>query len=150
MRRYEKVAIRELGPSDEPRLFALAEEAYGQQLPADETVAVLTRSVVFVAELPGEPEGSGDELAGYVALVEEGPELCIRQLLVAPAHDDSGIDRQLCEWAEGYAISRGCHRLRADVGDAELHERLFFRSRGFVQTAEGAIELRLPNADQSV
>jgi GNAT superfamily N-acetyltransferase len=144
MWRYEKVAIRELVPSDQPRLFALAGEAYGELLPADQTVAVLTHSVVFVAEVPTVPDGPADDLAGYVALDGEGETLCIRQLLVAPAHDDCGIDRQLCDWAEGYAINRGFRRLRAAVGAEERRERLFFRERGFTQGAEGEVALTLP------
>ena len=88
-------------------------------------------AVVFVAEIPTLRDGPPDEIAGYVALTDEGETLCIRQLLVAPAHDDCGIDRQLCAWAEGYAISRGFLSLRAAVGEAELHERVFFRERGF-------------------
>jgi GNAT superfamily N-acetyltransferase len=147
MWRYEKVAIRELVPADEARLFALAGEAYGDVLPADETVSVLSRAIVFVAEVPTRRDGPPDEIAGYVALTDEGETLCIRQLLVAPAHDDCGIDRQLCAWAEGYAINRGFVRLRAAVGEAELHERVFFRERGFQGGAAGGVVLALPHAD---
>ena len=66
MQGYEKVSVRGLRDDDEALLFALAGEAYGDQLPAGETVAVLTRAQVFVAEAPD------GEIAGYVALVDEG------------------------------------------------------------------------------
>jgi ribosomal protein S18 acetylase RimI-like enzyme len=137
---YEKVVVRPVREHDEPLLFALAGEAYGADLPADDTVAVLTRCQIFVAECQ-------DDLAGYVALVDEGMELCIRQMLVAPAHADRSVDRQLCEWAEGYAVSRGFERVRVDVGDAEAQAQLFYRRRGYVSAPGGGLELALPTLD---
>jgi len=127
---YEKIAVRPVRDHDEPLLFALAGEAFGSDLPADDTVAVLTRCHVYVAECE-------DDLAGYVALVDDGMELCIRQMLVAPGHLDRSVDRQLCEWAEGYAVSRGYERVRVDVGDDEAQARQFYRRRGYVAAPGG-------------
>jgi ribosomal protein S18 acetylase RimI-like enzyme len=138
---YEKVAIRPVRERDEPLLFALAGEAYGEALPTDDTVAVLTRSQVYVAEVD-------DELAGYVALIDEGAELCIRQMLVAPGHEDRSVDRQLCDWAEGYAVSRGFERLRVDVGDEEHQALLFYRRRGYQHVRSGGLELVLPSVEE--
>jgi len=142
MQGYEKVSVRGVREHDEALLFALAGEAYGDQLPAGETVAVLTRAQVFVAE------AADGEIAGYVALVDEGVDLCIRQLLVAPSHVDRRVEQQLCEWAEGYAVSRHFDRVRVDVGEDELRERIFYQRRGYVATRAGGLELALPAPDE--
>jgi GNAT superfamily N-acetyltransferase len=142
--RYVKVDVRELHDDDRPRLLALAGEAFGAGLGAGETVAVLTACRVFVAETREEVAGD-HELAGYVALVDAGDALHIRQLLVAPAHAEEHVDRQLCDWAEGYAISRGFKQVCVDVGEAELRARLFYAGRGYVP-GDAGLELLLPHA----
>jgi len=139
-----KVDVRELHDDDRPRLLALAGEAFGAGLGAGETVAVLTGCHVFVAETRDEIAGE-HEIAGYVAVVDAGGALHIRQLLVAPAHTEEHIGGQLCDWAEGYAISRGFERVCVDVSDDELRARVFYASRGYAPGAEG-LELVLPHA----
>jgi Acetyltransferase (GNAT) family len=136
-----KVAVRVLRPEDEPRLYMLAGECFGPELPGDETVAVLTRCHVFVAET------TDDEIAGYVALVDEGVDLCIRQLLVAPAQSDEQrhVGDQLCDWVEGYAINHGFERVRIDVGDDERTARQFYVRRGYRPARVGGLELDLPH-----
>ena len=97
---FEKVHIRAMRPDDEPHLFALAEECCAPgQLAAAETVGALSACDVFVAEHDG-------EVAGYVALVDERTDVVIRQLLVATGHTERKVGDQLCDWAEGYAVSR--------------------------------------------
>ena len=136
----EKVGVRSLRSEDEPRLFALAGEAFGDALPASETVGVLTRCHVFVAETP-------DDIAGYVALVDEGSDLRIRQLLVATAHADTDrhVGDQLVDWCEGYAVTHGFTRVVVDVGDEERSALLFYRRRGYRRGRTGSFELMLPS-----
>jgi Acetyltransferase (GNAT) family len=141
--RYVKVDVRELREEDRPRLLALAGEAFGAGLGAGETVAVLTRCHVLVAETREEVAGER-ELAGYVALVDSGGAMHIRQLLVAPAHGEEHVERQLCDWAEGYAMSRGFERVCVDVGEDELRARVFYAGRGYVPGEDG-LELLLPH-----
>jgi GNAT superfamily N-acetyltransferase len=142
--RYVKVDVRDLRDDDRPRLLALAGEAFGTGLGAGETVAVLTRCHVFVAETRDDVAGR-HEIVGYVALVDTGAALHIRQLLVAPAHVEEHIGRQLCDWAEGYAISRGFERVCVDVGEDELRARVFYAARGYAPGDDG-LELVLPHA----
>jgi GNAT superfamily N-acetyltransferase len=135
---FEKVHIRGSRPEDEALLFALAEECAAGQLAADETVAVFGRCEVFVAE-------HEDDIAGYVALAEEGSDLCIRQLLVATGHTERKVGDQLCDWAEGYAVSRGFDRVRVDATGQDDRARLFYARRGYVPARDGGLELQLPS-----
>ena len=134
------VVIRALRREDEPVLFALAEQSFGESLPSDDTVAVLTRCLVFVAE------ADDGEIAGYVALLEEGPDLCIRQLLVSPMkdEDDRHVGDQLCDWVEGYGINHGFERVRIDLGDDEERARHFYARRGYRPARIGGLERELP------
>ena len=90
--------MRPFRAEDEGLLFGVAKLAFADQ-DEQRTLATLSRDTVFVAELGGQP-------AGYVALEESGAALRVEQLCVHPAHDEEGIESQLLEWAEGYAISR--------------------------------------------
>ena len=104
--------MRPFRAEDEGLLFGVAKLAFADQ-DEQRTLATLSRDTVFVAELGGQP-------AGYVALEESAAALRIEQLCVHPAHDEEGIESQLLEWAEGYAISVGAARLEVVV---ELRQR---------------------------
>ena len=45
-------------------------------------------------------------------------------------------------------MSRRFDRVRVDVGDDELRERLFYQRRGYVATRGGGLELALPAPGQ--
>ena len=133
---YRKAEIRPYREEDEALLFGLASLDRGADA---RTIAVLERETVFVADLEGSP-------AGYVALRPTGAAMCIDQLFVSPEHEAEGIGRQLLEWAEGYAISERAAKLEVVV-EAENRRALdFYRGRGFVETGEDLLELRLPEA----
>ena len=89
--------MRPFRSEDEGLLFGVAKLAFAD-CDDGRTIATLERDTVFVAELAGQP-------AGYVALEESAETLCIEQLCVHPAHEEEGVDNQLLDWAEGYAIS---------------------------------------------
>jgi [ribosomal protein S18]-alanine N-acetyltransferase len=133
---YRKVTMRPLRADDEGLLFGVAKLAFADQ---DErhTLTTLSRDTVFVAELAGEP-------AGYVALEESGEALRVEQLCVHPAHDEEGIERQLLEWAEGYAISVGAERLEVVVEAGNDVAAAFYRERGFVPAGPDLLALVLP------
>jgi len=131
--------MRPFRADDEGLLFGVAKLAFADQ---DErhTLATLARDTVFVAELGGEP-------AGWVALEESGETLRVEQLCVHPAHDEEGIDGQLLEWAEGYAISIGASRLEIVVESGNDLAAAFYRDRGFVPAGADLLELVLPQGD---
>jgi GNAT superfamily N-acetyltransferase len=140
---FEKVHIRAMRHDDEPHLFLLAAECASGQLAADETVGALSRCDVFVGEHDG-------EVAGYVALAEEGADVCIRQLLVATGHTERKVGDQLCDWAEGYAVSRGFDRMRVDAEGQDETARSFYHRRGYVTVKDGCLELRLPSLANAI
>jgi GNAT superfamily N-acetyltransferase len=131
---YRKASIRPFQSEDEPLLFGLASIGRG----ADErTLSVLERETVFVAEVDG-------SAAGYVALDAGEQDLCIDQLFVSPDHEAEGVGRQLLEYAEGYAISRGATTLRVVVSEEDERAVRFYRGRGFVPAGDDLLELVLP------
>jgi ribosomal protein S18 acetylase RimI-like enzyme len=135
---YRKVTMRPFRREDEGLLFGVAKLAFGEQ-DDDRTIATLTRSTVFVAELAGEP-------AGYVALEETADAFRIEQLCVHPAHEAEGIGGQLLEWAEGYAIAGRAERLEIVVESGNERALSFYRRRGFAPTARDLYVLVLPHA----
>jgi GNAT superfamily N-acetyltransferase len=141
---FEKVHIRAMRPEDEPHLFALAEACCPPgQLAVDETVGALSACDVFVAEHDG-------EVAGYVALVDERADVVIRQLLVATGHTERKVGDQLCDWAEGYAVSRGYDRLRVEASGQDQIARAFYTRRGYMPVKDGCLELRLPSLANAI
>jgi ribosomal protein S18 acetylase RimI-like enzyme len=135
---YRKVMMRPFRREDEGLLFGVAKLAFGEQ-DDDRTIATLSRTTVFVAELGGEP-------AGYVALDQVGGAFRIEQLCVHPAHEAEGIGGQLLEWAEGYAIAEGAERLEIVVEPDNERALTFYRRRGFAVTAPDVYALVLPQA----
>ena len=135
---YRKVEMRPFRSEDEGLLFGVAKLAFAD-CDDGRTIATLERDTVFVAELAGQP-------AGYVALEESAETLCIEQLCVHPAHEEEGVDFQLLDWAEGYAISRGSARLEVVVEGGNDRAVAFYRSRGFVPAGQDRLELVLPQA----
>jgi GNAT superfamily N-acetyltransferase len=140
---FEKIQVRAMRHEDEAHLFLLAEECAPGALAADETVAALRRCDVYVAD-------HGGEVAGYVALTQEGPQVTIRQLLVATGHHERKVGDQLCDWVEGYAVSCGCERLRVDAAGQDDPARAFYAARGYVKVRDGCLELALPSLANAV
>jgi ribosomal protein S18 acetylase RimI-like enzyme len=134
-----KVTVRSYHPDDEGLLFGIAKLVFGEQHGWDDVraMATLETDTVFVAELAGEP-------AGYVAMLSEQQEVRIEQLVIHPAHEAEGIETQLLEWAEGFAISAGAHRLQVVVEADNTGAVGFYRSRGFVVRSSDVLELVLP------
>ena len=128
--------MRPFRREDEGLLFGVAKLAFGEQ-DDDRTIATLTRSTVFVADLGGEP-------AGYVAVDESDDVFRIEQLCVHPAHEAEGIGGQLLDWAEGYAIAAGVERLEIVVEPGNDRALSFYRKRGFAPTAADVYVLVLP------
>jgi ribosomal protein S18 acetylase RimI-like enzyme len=135
---YRKVTMRPFRREDEGLLFGVAKLAFGEQ-DDDRTIATLSRTTVFVAELGGEP-------AGYVALDETEGAFRIEQLCVHPAHEAEGIGGQLLEWAEGYAIAAGVDELEIVVEPDNERALAFYRRRGFAPTSADVHVLVLPQA----
>jgi ribosomal protein S18 acetylase RimI-like enzyme len=133
---YRKVSMRPFRREDEGLLFGVAKLAFGEQ-DDGRTIATLSRTTVFVADLGGEP-------AGYVALDESGDAFRIEQLCVHPAHEAEGVGTQLVEWAEGYAIAGGAERLEIVVEPDNERAAAFYRSRGFSHRAADVYVLVLP------
>jgi ribosomal protein S18 acetylase RimI-like enzyme len=135
---YRKVTMRPFRREDEGLLFGVAKLAFGEQ-DDGRTIATLSRTTVFVADLGGEP-------AGYVALDESEGAFRIEQLCVHPAHEAEGIGGQLLEWAEGYAIAAGVEQLEIVVEPGNDRALAFYRNRGFAPTAADVYVLVLPQA----
>ena len=131
---YRKAEIRPFRAEDEPVLFGLASLERG----ADErTLAVLEHETVFVAEVEGGP-------AGYVALEQREDVVRVEQVFVADEHEGEEVERQLVDFAEGYAIWRAARTLQVVVEADNEAARRFYRGRGFVPAGEDLLELVLP------
>jgi ribosomal protein S18 acetylase RimI-like enzyme len=136
---YRKALIRPYRAEDEPVLFGHARSVFGE-VPGwrdRRTLELLEQAVVFVAEVGSAP-------AGYEALERARTAVRIDQLLVCPEHDDEGIEEQLVEYAEGYAISVGAHTLEAVVETDNEVAVAFYRARGFRTSGRDLVELVLP------
>ena len=120
--------MRPFRTEDEGLLFGVAKLAFAE-CDDGRTLATLERDTVFVAELAGKP-------AGYVAIEESAGALRIEQLCVHPAHEEEGVDCQLLDWAEGYAISTGVARLEVVVEGGNDRAAAFYRGRGFVPAGQ--------------
>jgi GNAT superfamily N-acetyltransferase len=131
---YRKAEIRPFQPEDEGLLFGLASLDRGAD---EQTLRVLERETVFVAEVEG-------AAAGYVALDREESHVRVDQLFVSPDHEAEGVGTQLLEYAEGYAIYQGAAALRVIVSEGDRRAVGFYRGRGFVPVAENVLELVLP------
>jgi GNAT superfamily N-acetyltransferase len=131
---YRKAEIRPYRNEDEALLFGLASIDRGAD---EETLRVLERETVFVAEVEG-------AAAGYVALDREESHVRVDQLFVSPDHEAEGVGTQLLEYAEGYAIYQGAAALRVIVSEGDRRAVGFYRGRGFVPVAENVLELVLP------
>jgi GNAT superfamily N-acetyltransferase len=132
---YRKAEIRPFQPEDEGLLFGLASLDRGAD---EQTLRVLERETVFVAEVEG-------AAAGYVALDREESHVRVDQLFVSPDHEAEGVGTQLLEYAEGYAIYQGAAALRVIVSEGDRRAVGFYRGRGFVPVAENVLELVLPH-----
>ena len=131
---YRKAEIRSFRAEDESVLFGLASLERG----ADErTLAVLEHDTVFVAEVEGEP-------AGYLALEQLEDVVRVEQVFVADEHEGEEVERQLVDFAEGYAIWRAARTLQVVVEADNEAARRFYRGRGFVPAGEDLVELVLP------
>jgi ribosomal protein S18 acetylase RimI-like enzyme len=139
LRMVAEVAIRPYRPDDEAGLFSLARSVFGERHEWEDRRAldVLETDVVFIAEVAG-------TTAGYTALEREPEAVRIEQLLVAPEHEDEGVEVRLFEYAEGYAISVGARTLQAVVEGDNEQALSFYRERGFLPSGEGLLELILP------
>lgn len=136
---YRKAAIRPYRTQDEPVLFGLARSTFGWTPGWLErrTLELLENDVVFVAEVEG-------QAAGYEALACGRSAVRIDQLLVDAAHDGEGIEDQLVDYAEGYAISIGARVLEAVVEPDNRPALGFYRTRGFAPAAPDLVKLVLP------
>ncbi len=131
---YRRAEIRPFRAEDEPLLFGLARLERG----ADErTLDVLEHETVFVAEIEGEP-------AGYVALEQHEDVVRVEQVFVADEHEGEEVERQLVDFAEGYAIWRAARALQVVVEPGNEAARRYYRARGFVPGTGDLLELVLP------
>jgi ribosomal protein S18 acetylase RimI-like enzyme len=136
---YRKAGIRPYRAEDEAVLFGLARMALGDT-PAwrdERTLDVLSADTVFVAEIEGTP-------AGFVAIEPAQEAVRIDELFVAPEHEDEGLERQLVEYAEGFAIACRSRSLQVVVEGDDDAAVAFFRSYGFAPADAGVLELTLP------
>jgi ribosomal protein S18 acetylase RimI-like enzyme len=136
---YTKAVIRPYRSEDESLLFSLARGVFGDRTSWDDgrTLTALETDTVFVADIEGAP-------AGYVALEPAGAAVRIEQLFVSPVHEGEGIGRQLLEYAEGFAISRGAQVLEVVVESDNRRAYDFYHGRGFQPTGGDVLRLVLP------
>jgi len=136
---YRKAEIRPPRPQEEQELFALAKGVFGDRSAWEDrtTLDVLVSDTVFVAEVDG-------SRAGFVALTAEADRVRIDQLCISPVHEHEGIGRQLIDFAEGFAISRGARALQVVVEEDNSVALGFYRRRGFATVETELLELVLP------
>lgn len=128
------VRVREA--SDDKLLVLLAEEVFrplaearghAERFHADQFLDLLERAEVYVADA----RGQAGEVAGFVALEEDGGTLAVRCLCVAPAHEAQGVAHQLLDWTEGLAYGRGAVALQTVLPKDDGHSRRLFQSHAY-------------------
>lgn len=135
------VEIAPAASSDLPRLFGLAQSAFGDRpgWSDERVIGVLASAVVFVAR-------AGPRSVGYIALRRDSDSaIVVEQVLVALGHERQGIGRSLLTYAEGFAISEHAPVLRMIVEESNLSARAFYRRKGFVPVGREEFELVLPH-----
>jgi len=147
-----KCSVRDVSVDDRGMLVLLAEETlhpladgagHPERYDAAELLELLERADVFVAEAEG-------EMAGFVAVEEEGDALAVRCVCVSPAFEARGVANQLVDWAEGLAIDHRLRRLTALVPAGDHPSLRLYRGHDFVPAASPAqpdmlqLEKRLP------
>jgi len=133
--------IRAREPGDDVRLTLLAEEVFRllaeagghpERYASSQFLDLLERAELFVAHAGDE----GGEVAGFVALEDEGDGLAVRCLCVAPAYEAQGVAHQLLDWTEGLAYGRGRGRLLTVVAAGDERSLRLFRSHAYESLAE--------------
>jgi ribosomal protein S18 acetylase RimI-like enzyme len=134
------IDIARPAPADLPRLFALAESAFGSTpgWDPDRVLRALRDDVIFVAH-------ERESLAGYLALRRESERsLLIEQVLVATGHEHHGVGRRLLAYAEGYAVRERVPAIRIVVEATNHSARDLYLRLGFVQREREIFERALP------
>jgi GNAT superfamily N-acetyltransferase len=138
--------IRAREPGDDAHLMLLAEEVFrplaeasghSERYASSQFLDLLESAEIFVAHSAAE---SG-EVAGFVALEDEGDSLVVRSLCVAPAYEAQGVAHQLLDWSEGLAYGRVRGRLLATVAAGDERSLRLFHSHAFEsrRPAPGAV-----------
>jgi len=139
-----EITVREARPDEAADLEHLATAALadvvttgGEAIP-ERLGSELRADAVFVAECE-------DRTAGYAAVAEHGDTLVLDQLVVAPTDRGRHVGHALLDWAEGYGVSRGLHRVRVDLAGTDQRAHDFYLRRGYLERA-GALERELVHA----
>jgi GNAT superfamily N-acetyltransferase len=132
--------IRAREPRDDVRLTLLAEEVFRplalagghpERYDSSRFLDLLESAEVFVAHARAE----GGQVAGFVALEDEGDGLAVRCLCVAPAYEAQGVAHQLLDWTEGLAYGRGRGKLLTTVAAGDERSLRLFRSHAWESLA---------------
>ncbi|MGO8683086.1 MAG: GNAT family N-acetyltransferase [Thermoleophilia bacterium] len=147
--------IRSRRATDDSMLVLLAAESLrplaetrgrGADYRDADVVALLQSAEVFVAECES-------NIAGYIAVTEELPDLAIELVCVNPAYEARGVAHQLLDWVEGLAFSHHVAHMTTLVAGDDQRALHFFAGRGFApQPSEGGmvvLEKRLPDVTVS-
>jgi len=135
--------IRAREPGDDISLTLLAEEVFRllaqasghpERYASSQFLDLLERAEIFVAHA----DDVGGEVAGFVALEDEGDGLAVRCLCVAPACEAQGVAHQLLDWTEGLAYGRGRSTLLTTVAAGDQRSLRLFRSHAWESLTAGS------------
>jgi len=80
--------------------------------------------------------GAGDSLAGCVYLHQQGPQLYLGTLAVAPDAQAQGVGRQLLAAADAYARQHGCITIKITVLSARPELLAWYERHGYVRNGK--------------
>ena len=129
-----KCEIRTMRAEDEGMLLLLAEESlrplaaasgHDERYRADQLADLLESADVFVAE-------NAQQVAGFVAVTQEGGDLLIECLCINPAFEARAVAHQLLDWIEGLAFNRNAARLQALVPAQDTRAEHLYKGHDFV------------------
>ena len=77
---------------------------------------------------------SGDELQGCVYLKKEGIAMYLGMLTVSPAHQGSGMGKQLLQFSEALAMEQGCESIYMRVISSRAELLDWYLRKGYSDT----------------
>ena len=139
------VLIRQATKKDVPVLLSLLYEL-GRPKPKNDSDVDDFRKVVnkYLSESDKEilvAEHEDIEIVGMVGIVflprlnQKNFEMYIPELVVSKNHQNSGIGGKLINACIELAKKKNCHRIRLESGNQRTESHVFYKKRGFEQSA---------------
>ena len=131
------VHLRRAGPGDAATMRHVAELAYTPYLPRMDGLRpgpMDTDYAAAVAETEAWVAVLGDDVVGFVLLVEEEGSLLLENVAVLPEHHGRGVGRALLEHAESRAHALGQSTITLYTHVTMVENQALYERTGYVET----------------